>query len=535
MSVFTVDYKSIESSITQAKKAAKSLDQYASDMGDVAKSCEKLGGSDPKGYVNAAAELARKKAAKANLEKGRFDRLSKQLSDFESLAKEKDNSVARMIKITVSDFIGRRSWLRVAGNFLYSVYVGFVNLVSTIPVVGEFIAQGIRVVGNWISDTAEIIHSFFKYGDGRYIWNSIKAVVGALVAAAGVVTAAAGFLAAVPAMVTVAAAGVILSSVYAVLKFGDMMVTVKENKQAWELASTYRKSTSEKENWWETENDEGSISLARYYGGVSGVKDWINKRDFGGKSFNNFLGFAGKAYSWTENAVGIASSVCQITVALGNAQFVKGADGKWVTYQTGRITEKSSYLSSMKNRIAVKKSGSFFRNISETFAEELGFTFHRTMVGGVMMNGGKPTSVGNNYKVIFKLKFFEGYSKKLKKADISVPFLVRATYNTAKRFKEIDSITSNLGDIRRLNSGKAADDLGKALKTGEFTGVVKAVEKDVYKPFKALTDAVSKFEFMDTYTDDTIKGVGVVHDIVKDIIDLFNPSANAYSAWLIKQ
>lgn len=500
MSTVSFNYWEIDNSIKKAKKTASYLSDYISDMNSVASSCKGLSGSDSCGYVDRAMELIDKKITRARETKTAYTQFANALDRLEQTAEEKDKAVAKSIDVTVSDYVGRRSWGQVAGDWLYNRYVDFLDGISTLPLVGESLAQGIRTAGNWISDTTVSTYNYFKYGDGKYIWNVAKAVAGAVVACVGVVTAAIAAVTAAPVLATVATVGFFAAATYAVLKFGDMMASVEQNAKAFELATEYRRSTEGKKNWWEAENDQGSITAARYYGSISDVKDWIDKTDFGGQTANNVLGSVGNAYSWVENTAAIISSVCQITIAVGNTQYLKDTNGDWVRYKSGEV---------------MKKNGSFFQNIRTSYLEKAGYTFKRTPVyNKYSLTDDKMTIVGHDYSKAFKLKFFGGYGKTLSKSDIHISGTTLGILNASRLFKNVDGLISNVETINDWNHSE----------TLTF--------KDGYDAGKAYIKAAQNISFFDAFTSDAMKLEGVFSDFFDDDNNLFSTSENAYQTYL---
>lgn len=500
MSVVSFNYWEIDDSIKRANKTASYLSDYISDMNSVLSSCTSLSGSDSCGYVDQAVELINKKISQARKTKTAYTQFSAALDSLKQTAEEKDKAVEKNINVTVSDYVGRRSLGQMAGDWLYNRYVDFLDCVSALPIVGDCLSQGIRVAGNWLSDTSMSAYNYFKYGDGKYIWNSVKAVAGAVVACVGVITAAIAVMTAAPALAVVATIGFVAASIYAVMKFANMMTSVEQNTKALELATEYRRSTNGKEDWWETDSDQGSITAARYYGSITGVKDWIDKTDFGGEIANDVLGSLGTVYSWVENAAAITSSVCQVAVAVGNAQYLKGADGKWMRYKSGEV---------------MKKNGSFFQNIKTTYLEKAGYTFKRTPVyNKYSMTDGKMTVLKHDYEKAFSLKFFEGYGKTFSKNGIKVSGFELGFLNSAKLFKNFDGLVESIETVHDFDRGETAS------------------IKDGYETFKALIDINQNFSFFDTFTSDATKAEGVIWDFFDGDNNVFSPSENAYHAYL---
>lgn len=499
VAVISINYKSLEDCIKKANQTVSYLNDYTKDMDSVAKECEALGGSDPKGYVSSAAQLAREKSKQAAREKEAYSELSKQLSSLETLANDMDQAVEKNIDVTVSNYIGKKSAGQVVGDWLYARYVDFVNGVASLPGVGKHIAQGIRTAGNWISDQAISCYNYFKYGDGKYIWNGVKAVVGAVVAVATAVVAVASLITAAPVLLVVAfaCAGAIASTVYAGLKIGDAIVSVGENHKAWRLSKQYQNSTKDKETWWDSSNDEGSITAARYYGSVSGVKDWIDRTDFGDKGDNEYWGKVGTTYYWTEETAKIISSVCNIAVSVGNAQYVKNVDGTWATYNSGD---------------AIGKNGTFFQNLRTTYLDKVGYKYLSSQY--IPETSGNPIIYAHDYSKAFKFKFFDGYDSKFAKAGIEVSGGVLAVFNGTKIVKNVDGLVSNIETIHEW-------DRSETKKIG-----------DVYDTFEAAIDISSNLEFFDAFIGDANKGIGVLVDIGKGIAGIVSPSENAFLAYM---
>lgn len=503
MGTFTLYYSAIEDSIKQARKTASVLDLYSKDMSAVASSCNAIADS---GYGQTAQAMARKKAQDAITQKGKFEKLAQDLSELESFAKSQDQSLANTIDVAVSNYVGKRKWYQKVSDWIRSGYEAFLDRISGFPIVGKYVAHAIRVAEDWVTNSTIRIYNYFKYGDGKYIWSSIKAVAGVFVAVMGVVAAAAAVLAAAtPLLVTVAIVGCVAGCVALALKFGDMMATVESNSRAFTLTQEYRQSTKNKDNsdWYRTENDKGSLSYARYYGDISSVNDLIKHTDFGGKAANNVMGIVGGTYSFVENAAEITSAVCTVTVALGNAQYLKNADGKWIMKNHGTSNQVRT------------KAGGFMENVRTSYAEKAGATFQRTPITNqYARHAGDRIITSQDYSKAFHFKLFEGYGEKFTKYGLDVSRSTQAVYNVSKHIQTIDKTASGIEKIVDYASG-------------DSSGFEAA-----YKAGKSSQGLLKNFEFVDAYTDDGMKGIGVVHDIVKDIVDHLSPKENAYAAYL---
>lgn len=524
MAVFCIEYSNIDSSIKQAKKTASELGDYVKEMNRVISSCDKVIGKDSKGYVSSAAQRAREKVQRASKLKSSFTTFASDLSALEDLAREKDKSVKENIDDTVSNYVGKRKWYQQVGDWIYGMYIDFMNNVASIPVVGKYIAWGMRTVDSAFVNSVRNIKNYFTYGDGKYIWNIITSVAEIAGVFMGVVLSAMAVISAAPALVAIATVGCIFGLIYAGLKFGDMMATVDQNAKAFVLATKYSSSTKDKatdqeeakktgkRNWWDTENDEGSLTAARYYGNISGVKDWIDKTDFGGATINNVFADIGVGYDYAKFVTQTVSTVCQIWTAVGNAQYVKGADGEWVTYKSGK---------------AVKKPGNVFQNLKTTYLEKSGYEFKRTakLKKYSLGDDGSPIITGHDFSKAgaFKFKFFEGYDAKLAESGINLGTSAKNFYNGSKVFGKITKTYSDVETILDAVTGQ-----------GGYTPV-----ETEYAVGRAGIDLVSNFEFAGTFFGDADKSLGLIGDMYKygkkGFSAVFSPKENAFEAYLGEQ
>lgn len=519
--LFSIQYSNIDSSIKQAKKTASELGDYVKEMNRVISSCDKVTGKDSKGYVGSATQRAREKVQRASRLKSSFSTFASDLSALEDLARAKDKSVKENIDVTVSNYVGKRKWYQQAGDWIYGMYIDFMNGVASIPVVGKYIAWAMRTEITAFSNTMRNIKNYFTYGDGKYIWNIITSVAEIAGVFMGVVLSASAVISAAPALAAIATVGCIFGLVYAGLKFGDMMATVDQNAKAFVLAKKYSSSTKDKatdqeetaqtgrRNWWDTENDEGSYTAARYYGNISGVKDWIDKTDFGGATINNVLGGVGFGYDGVKFVAKTVSTVCQIWTSLGNAQYLKGVDGEWVKNASGEV---------------IKKNGNFFQNIRTTYLEKVGYEFKRTPVWNKYSKAkGHTVITGHDYGKAFKFKFFQGYDTKLASSGIKLGTGSKVFYNGSKLFSKITKTYSDVETILDAVTGQ-----------GDYTPV-----ETEYEVGRAGIDLVSNFEWADTFFGDADKSLGLIGDMhkygEKGFEAVFSPKENAFEAYLGKQ
>lgn len=508
MAVFSLNYSLVGDSIKKANKTVSYLDEYIKDMNSVVKDCENLNGSDSKGYVRTATDLVKKKIQKAKEERDNYASFSKQMQTLEDFAREKDSAVEKNIDVTVSNYVGQRTIGQKIGDWIYSCYIGFLDCVSSLGPVGKTIAQGIRKAGNWISETTVSIRNYFKYGEGKYIWNSITALGEVLEATGLLIATAAAAVTAAPALATMAAIGAIAAGVYLCMKMVDASIAIDQNMDALDLERKYQKSVEGKteENWWETENDEGSLTGARYYGGTKGFKDWVEKTDFGGTEENGRMDVIGKTYEVVKFAMKITAAVCQVRVSLGNAQYLKGVDGEWIRNADGDV---------------IKKSGTFLQNVRTSYLEKCGYHLRR-------YKSGKMTLVHENN--IFKQKFdakkaflqnpFKGYKKNFLELGLGVTQSEKVFLTILNGQKIAKTADGMVSDVKTIN------DWWK----GDTTGLAEA--NKVGKAGMNLMQKAPITSFFNTFTADATKSFGVLTETVDKIKTTFSPPENAYKAYL---
>lgn len=499
MSTITIHYSNIEASILEAKKTASALGDYSSHMNDIASRCSSLGGSE---YVNTAAEKARQKALTASQEQIKFITLAKELKDLEEFTKDTDSKVANHIDMEISKYVGKRGFFYKLFDSLREMYTCFLDRIASIPLVGKSVSNFLRSVDNDMRSLVRNIYNYFKYGDGKYIWNSVKAVTGVLVAIAGLVLAAAAAITAAPALVIIGIIGVIAGCVALVLQFGDMMATVDRNMRAYELATEYHRSTDIKtnDNWWNTQNDTGSLSYARYYGNVNDLKGYFSTIDFGDKKVNNVMSIVGIAYDALETVAQITSTVCTVAASIGNAQYLKDINGDWVKNAKGEV---------------VKRHGGFFENIITSYCEDFGYTYKRTPVRQqISRHYGKKIVESKNANKMLEFKMFKGYAEKFTKYGIKVSKGERIILEGSKHFQTIQKTFSRVDKISKLSKSKDAD------------------FDDYYDAVEAFHGLAKNTNAVDSFTSDFGDSVGTVHDAVELIKELFWPDTNAYAAYL---
>ena len=186
MSIY-INYASMESSITYAQKARKEISSYAEEIKHkITTPISNLEGSDSQGYASTASSLAWKKVSELS---EKTLSLSKYESSATMLVKEartRDANVSNKITEITNNYVGKRKWYQAIGDSIYNFFC--VDLVNSNELARLF-ADGIKWVLDKGGNVIEKVVNYFKYGDGKYIWNIITAVTSVIASVAGVIVA----------------------------------------------------------------------------------------------------------------------------------------------------------------------------------------------------------------------------------------------------------------------------------------------------------------------------------------------------------
>lgn len=318
MSAVVIKYSTVERAADHAQKASKRMTSYTHDMDGTIRSLSNLPGTDDAGYVSTALSLARTKRDNAEREAKRYHKLSDSLKSFVKYAKAQDKNAAESISLTVSSYVGERSFWQKIGDAIYDGYVNFLDHVESLGPFGKALAQAIRegvtAVGNW----KRKISNWFKYGDGKYIWNIIDGVKDIILAIGAVALAIAAIVTGPVWLVVVGVLGVIFTTIWAIQQITDQCVKIDQNAKAWSLSG------------YKTEYGDGNPTAARYYGDIGGVEDVINKYDHGGAAENAAMNAFAEIYGKAKTFNKVVGSTCTLVATVGAGGLTEGADGSQV-------------------------------------------------------------------------------------------------------------------------------------------------------------------------------------------------------------
>lgn len=293
MSGVTIQYSRLESAADSAGRLAKELSSYSGELSSkVKQALASLPGSDSRGYVSAASSQVGQKIRDLNDRAAQFSSFASDLERFGTKARSADERVAKSIKSTASSYVGERGWFESACDTLYNFL--FVDVVNS-NCVTRFLFDCGKYVWNRGAELVSSVYNWFKYGDGRYVWNIIGAVVGTVAAIAGAVTAVAAFMSGgCIFFLVVAAIGVAAAIVGAVITTVNSSVKIYNNVKALR---------------------EDNPGVSRYLGNISGVSDAIEKYDLGDAEDNANWETFGNVVDTTKvtcDILGIVTSVVNL-------------------------------------------------------------------------------------------------------------------------------------------------------------------------------------------------------------------------------
>ncbi len=376
MSQIYIRYKDLEDSVSASEKARKEIDQYIKEIDKSIKNkISDLPGSDPKGYTNTAWRLAAAKAKKLEEHRSSLSNYERTANDFISAAKRTDKDVSSQMKMICSNYVGKQGLLRRIGNGLYNFFcVDIPNKFTVIRKVMDFTKKAWSWVGDHI---IEPVYNWFKYGDGKYIWNIAMAVVGTIAAVAGAIAAIAAipFTGGLSISLVIACVGALAASVGAVITAVNSVSKIKSNAKALSLSGNIFNGY------------DGDPGAARYYGNISTLHQEWSKTDMGDADTNAKYEHWGNVIDTTKTVADITAVVCSFA-KLGNVydyrykdvnQHIKGYDLHW-----------SNIKRNIMHDMGFKVSGDHGLKVNHKTGGYEGFNFKKGLFAG-SENSGKYT------------------------------------------------------------------------------------------------------------------------------------------------
>lgn len=337
MSGVTIQYSSLETAADSAGRLAKELSSYSGELSSkVKQALASLPGSDSCGHVSAASSQVELKIRDLNDLSSQFSGFASDLEQLGTKAMAADDRVARSIKSTASSYVGERGWFESACDAIYNFL--FVDVVNSNCITG-FLFDCSKYIWNRGEELVSSVYNWFKHGDGRYVWNIIRAAAGTVAAIAGAVTAVAAFMSGGCIFFLVVAG---IGMVAAIC--GAAITTVNSSVKIYNNFKALR---------------EDNLGVSRYLGNISGVSDAIEKYDLGDAKENanwEKIGFGVDTAKVTCDILGIATSL----VNLGAMKST--ITGRTTTYEFSKSNILKNFQVSLgfdmdKNQYTLLKGG----------------------------------------------------------------------------------------------------------------------------------------------------------------------------------
>ena len=459
MAEIYIHYGNLEDSINQSKKVRNEISEYISEIRKrVTNPIGSLPGSDSAGYASTASSLAMQKISDLSAKASRYVAYESSVSTLISTAKTKDNYVSGQMEAISDMYLAERNWFQRAGDALYNLFCvdipnkwGWTRTISDVS----------KWVRDKVNNVTDKIRDWFKYGDGKYIANIGKAVLGAVLAVAGVIVAIASLPAVGTAAFVIACVSLVAATVSMVITLFNSEATILSNLKAWQLRDEHP-------------------GAARYYGNIDSLSDKWKKTDMGDAETNKRYDVAGKVIDTTKVVADTTQFVCNI-LKLG-------------VVRDFRFTQDTV----KKNAKALDFS---FENIKRNILHDMGVYTSKVGKEGVKWHE------TINWKKAFKPKaWVEGYSEgqfKLGgKGALLIPEKLYQFFNITKIVNNTNNTVDAFFDIKEALNEEDFK-LGDLLKP---LGKLTTVFKPVANPVKYITDTSKTFDSFGTWIKDIFSG-----------------------------
>lgn len=347
MSEIYIHYGNLEDSVKKSQKVRGEISGYVEEIKKrITTPISGLSGSDSSGYASTASSLAWQKITALNNKASRFSAYEGSVTTLISTAKSKDKYVSDQIETIAGMYVEKRKWYQKAGDWIYNTFC--VDLANKWDWTRDF-SDAAKWVGNKIGNAFEPIADWFKYGDGKYVWNIVSSVVGAVVAIGGAIAAvcAIPFTGGATIPIVIGCIGAAAAAVGAVITTVNSVTSVVQNSKA----------IAKSGNLFD-END-GDPSAARHYGSQTKLSTWIEKNDFGDKKTNENWGNFGE----TVDTIKVVADVTSFACSIANLGVVRDY----------RVTTKPN-INTRYNGDKWYKGYSFtYKNIKKNLMHEMGF------------------------------------------------------------------------------------------------------------------------------------------------------------------
>lgn len=372
-------YSVLEESKRQANRVENEINGYISEIrSHISQKIINVPG-DSSQYVSTATTLAQKKINSLSTLGNKYSSYRKTISTFIDDAKRIDSDVSKRIEEKANQYIGRRNFVQKIGDWVYETFcVDFGN--------SNEVLRDIKDVMVWTGtkaiDKLEKVHNYFKYGDGKYIWNIGKAIVGAGVAVAGAIAAIASIPVTGPIAIVVGCISAGAAIIGGAITIYNASAQVEGNAKA---------LTLKKEN----------PGAARYYGNISKKSDYWKKTDMGGKSSNDRYKVIGEVVDKTKVVADVTGAVAGVA-QLGYVHDYRFKDNKVKGWSWSKENIKKNLLHDMGYKVSskeldIKKAFNPFKNLFASSYDKNKFSINgELMISERLVKSFRGLKVTNN-------------------------------------------------------------------------------------------------------------------------------------------
>lgn len=298
--IIYIHYGNLEDSVKKSQKVRGEISGYAEEIKKrITTPISGLSGSDSAGHASTASSLAWQKIASLNDKANRFSAYEGTVNTLISTAKFKDKYVSNQIETIAGMYVEKRKLYQKAGDWIYNTFC--VDLANQWDWTKDF-SDAVKWVGNKIGNAFEPIVDWFKYGDGKYFWNILSAVVGTVVTIGGAIAAicAIPFTGGATIPIVIGCIGATAATVGAIITTVNSVTSVVQNSKA----------ISKSGNPFD--KNDGDPSAARYFGSQTKLSTYIEKTDMGNKKANENWESVGKSVDTVKVVADVTSFVCSI-------------------------------------------------------------------------------------------------------------------------------------------------------------------------------------------------------------------------------
>lgn len=302
-----IHYGNLGDAVKKSQKVRGEISGYVEEIQKrITTPISKLAGSDSSGYTSTASNLAWQKINSLNNKSNRFLAFEGTVNNLISEARSKDSYVSSQIETIAGMYVEKRKWYQNVGDWIYNTFC--IDFANNWNWTRDF-SDAAKWMCNKIGNAFEPIANWFKYGDGKYVWNIISSVVGTVVAIGGAIAAfcAIPFTGGATIPIVIGLIGAVATSVGAIITTVNSVTSVVQNSRAIAKSGDL------------FDKNDGDPSAARYYGSQTTLSEYFNKTDMGDKKTNEMFEKTGEVVDTVKVVADTTAFVCNIA-SLGNVK-----------------------------------------------------------------------------------------------------------------------------------------------------------------------------------------------------------------------